>query len=309
MAAAIDDGRARAEILSNALVVQSLSHGFSRLRAQLSTAFIALTAMVAVVLLVACANVANLLLARSAARTRETAIRVAVGASRARLLQQSLVESALLATLGGARRLGRRPVVQRPPRQLRSSPRVRDRLPEVYSPDARVFVFTLAVSLATALLCGVLPAIRTARADTTSGLVGASRSSASPAAMRGMRPLVAAQLALAVVVVFSAALLGRSLVNFARIDPGYDTDHVVSVSFNPAASGYPADQVAALRTRLVDAVTSVPGFASAAVSTCGLLDNCTYSSSYVLDDDRTRGEIDLDEKHVGPGTSPRRGSR
>jgi predicted permease len=299
MAAAMDDGRARAEILSNALVVQPLSHGFSRLRAQLSTAFIALTAMVAVVLLVACANVANLLLARSTARTRETAIRVAVGASRARLLQQSLVESALLATLGGVAGwvAGQWSSGLLATAFLATS---RDRLPEAYSPDARVFVFTLAVSLATALLCGVLPAIRMARADTTSGLVGASRSSASPAAMRGMRPLVAAQLALAVVVVFSATLLGRSLVNFARIDPGYDTDHVVSVSFNPAASGYPADQVAALRTRLVDAATSVPGFASAAVARCGLLDTCTYSSSYVLDGESARGEIDLDENHVGP---------
>ncbi len=120
--------------------------------------------------------------------------------------------------------------------------------------------------------------------------------------MRGMRPLVAAQLALAVVVVFSAALLGRSLINFARIDPGYDTERLISAGVShPAASGYPSDRVPALSTQLVNAVASTPGFVSAAVSTCGLLDGCSYSSSYLLDGDRNRDEIDLDENYVGPG--------
>ena len=113
----------------------------------------------------------------------------------------------------------------------------RDRLPEVYSPDMRVLIFTAGISIATALLCGLLPAARTARSDSQGALVVSSRSTGGPSIMRGMRPLVAAQLALAVVVVFAAALLGRSLVNFAKVDPGYDTDRLVSVSFSPSASG------------------------------------------------------------------------
>jgi predicted permease len=298
MAEAIDDSRSRADILSNALVVQSFTQGFSRLRAQLSQAFIALTVMVAVVLLIACANVANLLLARSAARAREIAIRVAVGASRIRLLQQGLVESTLLAALGGIAGwvVGQWSSGLLASAFLATSP---DRLPEVYSPDERVFMFTIVVSFATAILCGLLPAARAARADGGGTLVTASRTSTSLSVLRGMRPLVAAQLALAVVVVFSAALLGRSLINFARIDPGYDIEHLVSVSFNPAASGYHRDQIAALNSRLVSAVSSTAGFISASVSTCGLLDSCSYSSSYVLGDDRTR-EIDLNDNYVGP---------
>jgi predicted permease len=300
MANAIDEPRSRDEVRSNSLVVQSFEQGFSRLRAQLSDAFVALTVMVAVVLLVACANVANLLLARSAARAREMAIRVAVGASRMRLLQQGLVESTLLAALGGAAGW----VVGYWSSGFLASAFLAttlDRLPDVYSPDARVLVFTTVVSIATALLCGLLPAARTARGETAGTLAITSRPSASASVMRGMRPLVAAQLALAVVVVFSATLLARSLINFARIDPGYDTDHIVSVSFNPSASGYPSEQFPALTTRLVNAATTTPGTISAAVSTCGLLDTCSYSSSYVLDGDQVRGEVDLDQNYVGPG--------
>jgi predicted permease len=297
---AVDDPKFREEIRGNALVMQPLTQGFSRLRAQLSEAFIALTAMVAIVLLVACANVANLLLARSAARARELAIRIAVGATRARLVQQGLVESALLATVGGATGwvFGQWSSGVLASAFLATSP---DRLPEVYSPDLRVLVFTAGVSIATALLCGLLPAARTARSDSQGALVVTSRSTGGPSIMRGMRPLVAAQLALAVVVVFAAALLGRSLVNFTKVDPGYDTDRLVSVSFSPSASGYSAAQIPALGARLVDAVMSTPGFVSAAVSTCGLLENCQYSSSYFIDGDRARDEVDLDENYVGPG--------
>ena len=300
LAIAVDDPRFRSEVRGNVFVMQPFTQGYSRLRAQLSQAFVALTAMVAIVLLVACANVANLLIARSAARAREVAIRIAVGASRARLVQQGLVESALLATLGGAAGwgLGRWSSGVLASAFLSTS---REQLPDVYSPDARVLAFTAAVSIATALLCGLLPAARMARSDTRGTLVITSRSTGAPSIMRGMRPLVAAQLALAVVVVFAAALLGRSLVNFAKVDPGYDTDHLISVSFSPSASGYSMAQLPALKSRLVDAVMSTPGFVSAAVSTCGLLDNCQYSSSYLLDGDLARGEIDLDQNYVGPG--------
>ena len=300
MASAIDDSRSKAETLSNTLVVQPFTHGFSRFRSQLSQAFIALTVMVAVVLLIACANVANLLIARSAARAREIAIRIAVGASRARLLQQGLVESTVLAALGGIAGW----VIGQWSSGLLASAFLstsRDRLPEIYSPDERVLLFTALVSFATALLCGLLPAARAARAEGAGTLVTTARTTTSPAILRGMRPLVAAQLALAVVVVFSAALLARSLVNFARVDPGFDSDHLVSVSFNPAGSGYRVEQFPALGSRLVDTVQSTNGFVAAVLSTCGLLDDCTYSSSYRLDDDRARGEIGLNENHVGPG--------
>jgi len=103
------------------------------------------------------------------------------------------------------------------------------------------------------------------------------------ASMKGMRPLVALQLALAVVVVGAAVLLGRTLLNFARVDPGFATSQIVTASFDPDASGYTREEMAALEQRLVTAVAAIPGVASASVSTCGLVANCFFTSSFHLE--------------------------
>ena len=102
------------------------------------------------------------------------------------------------------------------------------------------------------------------------------------ASMQGMRPLVAVQIALAVTVVGAAVLLGRTLENFARMDPGYATSQIVSASFDPDASGYTSDEMTALGQRLVSAAAAVPGVESASVSRCGLVANCTDTSSFHL---------------------------
>ena len=114
----------------------------------------------------------------------------------------------------------------------------------------------------------------------------------------GMRPLVAVQLALSFVVVFAAGLLGRTLVNFSRVDPGYDVNRVVAASFNPRISGYTIDQLPALRERVLRATRSVPGVVSTAISTCGLLANCTQSSGFTIG---TRTGIQLNSNVVGAG--------
>jgi predicted permease len=98
-----------------------------------------------------------------------------------------------------------------------------------------------------------------------------------------MRTRVVAQLALAVVVVFAAALLGRTLINFMQIDPGFSIDRIVSVSFDPIDSGYTAEEMPALGRRLVETVSSVPGILSASVSRCGLIAGCTSSGSYMIE--------------------------
>jgi predicted permease len=288
----------REDTVSAVLVMQPFATGFSRMRAQLSDPLYALGAIVVIVLVVACANIATLLVARSAARSRELEVRMALGAGRRRLVQQGLIECSLLAGCGGVAGwvLGQWASTALASAFLSTT---RDRLPEVYSPDARVLAFTVGVSVVTALLCGLLPALRLRRLGQASHLAGGTRMTSS--LVRGLRPVVAAQLALALAVVFSAALLGRTLINFSRVDPGYDTRHVVSVSFNPVANGFSSGSTPALLARLTEAASAVSGVASAAASSCGLLDDCTLSGGFRIDGRAGDDTVDLSENYVGAG--------
>jgi putative ABC transport system permease protein len=286
----LPDPRARASITSGVLVVEPFTRGFSGLRDRFSTPLMMLSAMVAIVLLVACANVANLLLARSTARAREIGIRVSLGASRARLIQQGLTESLLLAGIGGLAgvAIGERAstLIARAFLGSFNSP-----LPLAFATDLRVLVFTAATTLLTAVIFGLMPSIRATRLDVLHGLsLAGGRGVVSGSMLRGMRSLVAAQLALSFVVVFAAGLLGRSLLNFSRVDPGFSINPLVAIAFAPRISGYPVEQLPALRERLLTIARGVPGVTSVAISSCGLMANCTQSGGF----------------HLGPPTTPAR---
>src|SRR6185436_10490865 len=234
-------------------------HGFSGLRARFSDALFVLTGMVVLVLLVTCANIANLQLARAAAHARDMSIRLSLGATTARLVRQCLTESLALALLGGAAgvwvsRWGSSVLA----RQVLGGS---GELPIVFAPDRRVIGFAAAISV-----CATL--------------VGNQREPSGDSATAGMRWLVIAQLALSVALVSAALLLGRTLINFMRIDPGFAPAGLVTVSLDPIPSGYPRDQYPALGARLVDAARGVPGVTAAAASTCGLIAGCSSSGGY-----------------------------
>ena len=253
--------------------------------------------MVVVVLLVTCANLANLLLARGAGQAREMAIRLSLGATTGQLVRQRLTESALLALLGGAGGfLASEWASGFLARQVLNTS---SQLPAVFAVDARVGAFAIGLSLATVMLFGVAPAILAARAGRTASISTTERQRIGQATMTGMRPLVAAQLALAVVVVCAAVLLGRTLINFARLDPGFATDRLITASFDPDTSGFTSDQMPALGQRLVAAALSVPGVVSASVSRCGLVANCTSSSGMRLEG--VSEAVSLQDNWVGPG--------
>jgi len=280
LAEGLPDAGERKSTIGRSLVVMPFERGFSALRSRYSDALYALATMVGIVLLVTCANIANLLLARATGRSRETSIRLALGATTGRLVRQHLAESLLLAAAGGAMSvLAAQWTSEFMARTVLGRA---GELPPVFSLDARVWVFTAALSIVSALAFGVGPALRAVRAGLVHGITVNQRVS-THAALRGMRPLVAAQLALSFSAVFGAVLLGRTLTYFARIDPGFNPEHVVTATIDPISSNYSREQVLPLVDRLLTAIQATPGVESAAVTTCGLMTNCSYGSLFTIE--------------------------
>jgi predicted permease len=280
LAATLDNPRERASTVARSLVVTSFTQGFSGLRSRFSDALFALGAMVVVVLLVTCANISNLLMARATGRSRETGIRVALGASRGRLIRQYLTESLLLAVAGGAASI----LASYWTSGLLARAAVGGftELPPVFALDARVWIFTALLSIGTALAVGLAPALRAIGTGLPGGITLNQRVS-TYAALKGMRPLVAAQLALSFAVVFAAVLLGRTLSYFTRIDPGFNPDRVITAAIDPDTSGYTPEQTPAVVDRLAAAMNAVPGFVSMSVNTCGLMTDCSYRSGFTIE--------------------------
>jgi predicted permease len=229
-----------------------------------------LAAVAAAVLLIACANVANLQLARAAARETEFAVRLALGAPRGRLVRQLLVESLLLGLAGGAAGLalgvGTRRLLwlYRPP----VVPADLD-----VGVDAGVLAFVLALALATGLLFGLAPALQSTRAD----LVTALRDGGAAPARRRWRVaprdlLLIGQVALSLVALVGAILLLRSLRTIQLSDPGFATERLLVVSFDPGSQRYPPERGAALYRQAVERVGALPGVVAAAVAERGPLD-------------------------------------
>jgi predicted permease len=187
---------------------------------------------VGLVLLIACANVANLLLARSAARTREFAIRVALGATRRRIMRQLITESLLIASAGGA--LGLQFAAWATKAALAVIPEALPRTDEI-GLDGRVLFFTLAISILVGIAFGVVPALKTSQPDLHESLKEGGRGS-SGTRLRTQNVFVAVEMALAVVLLAGAGLMVRSLVGLANVNPGFDPRHVMEFGVSPSAA-------------------------------------------------------------------------
>jgi predicted permease len=227
----------------------------------------------AVVLLIACANVANLLLARSEARQREIAIRLALGASRARLIRQFLTESALVGAAGGA--LGLLFAVwgsQALTTMVSAGP-----IPMLLdaAPDWRVLGFTAVVSVATVLLFGLAPAWRATATDRNAGLSGL-RSASGTARLGWNRTLVATQLALSLVLVIAAGLFIRTVNNLLAVDAGYSRQNVLMFSTDASMLRYDARQTRALCDSILTAMATLPGVSRATASFVRPIDSAIY---------------------------------
>ena len=219
-------------------------------------ALLLLTAGVGLVLLMACANVATLLLARSVRRQREMAIRSAIGAARSRLLRQSMTESVILAALGAVPAWI---VVEWLTRTfVLFAPHDVPRLAEI-SPDWRVVAYTLVAALATAIAAGLVPALASSRADVQSQLADASRASTSPRGARIRSLLVAAEVALAVVVAIGTGLLVRSFVAVLNVDPGFHTDRLLTMQVGVPRAYDTPDRRREFYGRFFARLEAVPG--------------------------------------------------
>lgn len=228
-------------------------------------ALVALLGAVAAVLLIACANVANLLLARGTARRREIAVRTALGAGRLRIARQLLIESLTLATLGGA--AGAVVALWGIDALVRISPIQIPRLNTVHI-DRSVLLFTVLASILTGALCGLLPAWQLSRSNPGDALKDGDRGGSGGHGARTRQLLVIAEVALSLVLLASAGLLIRSLAGLQRVSPGFTTERAITMQLLLPQTRYGnAASMIAFYRRLHDEVAAIPAVTASAVST------------------------------------------
>jgi len=240
-----------------------------------------LLGVVGLVLLIACANVANLLLSRAAGRQKEIGLRLALGASRWRLIRQLLTESVLLSILGGFLGIifaiwikdGLIAVSDWGGRGMTSlEPRL----------DWRVLGFTAGLSLLTGIVFGLAPAWRTTRVDVTPSLKDSGRSSSAVHRSLLSRGLVVVQVALSLLLLVGAGLFVRTLLNLQRVDPGFNTQNLLLFEVEPALIGYKDDKLRQIYRQISERLEAVPGVQGVTFSRMPLLSRSSSSSSMFL---------------------------
>jgi predicted permease len=268
----------RDRFMQGRLRVVTAAMGYSGLRNDFSTALIVLMCMVGLVLLIACANVANLLIARGFMRQKEMAMRLSLGASRGRLVRQLLVESLVLSFAGGLVGLALAVVLTRGLLALVPS----DGQPILISahPDPRILAFTLGLTFLTGIIFGLVPAMRASRPDpwtTLKDTVGSIAGTSGSVFLR--KGLVAAQVALSFLLLFGAGLFVRSLQNLQTTETGVAVDNLVTFQLSPALNGYDDARAVLFYRELLDRIRTAPGMKSAALAAVPILSGDEWDSS------------------------------
>ena len=282
VAAATDSADFRGSVLASRLSVTDASGGVSRLRDNLTAPLMILMAIVALVLLVACANIANLMLTRGVARRRETAVCLALGAGRLRLVRQGIVEALLLAALGGAAGF----LVAIWGTSALSS-LLSGVLPVVLdiSPDRRVLVFAAVVSCTTAVLFGFLPTLSATRLDPVAMVKSGVAAGRATSRIPFGRTLVVTQIAVSLVLLVAAGLFVRSLMRLKDVDLGFDPNEVVLVRVSAVGDQQPMpiETRRQLYRQLLERAVGVPGVNGASASVSGLLSSETWRQVIAVD--------------------------
>jgi putative ABC transport system permease protein len=240
------------------------ARGFSPLRDQIGTPLVILMGMVSLLVLMACVNISSLLLVRAAGRTREMAVRYAMGAGRWQIVRQLLLEGLLLGTVGGALGLLLAPVVG----NVLVNTAFTDPMSEIplsTHPDTRILLFNFAVAFTVSILFSLAPALRFLRPDLVATLKQQSATAAgSP--LRFRRISVGAQIAVSLLLLIGAGLFVRTLKNLRAVDVGFVPDHMVTFDLNPRLAGYQAGQMQALNQRILENLAALPGVRAVAAT-------------------------------------------
>lgn len=272
--------------------------GFSELRGDFYGPLMLLMGIVGLVLLIACVNVANLLLARASAREREIAVRLAIGANSWRVIRQFLTESILLALTGGAIGLllahwGTAALLKLSRNTELSA-----------SPDTRVLLFTAGVSLLTGVLFGLFPAFRSRKIGVTMALKAGTQMGGTAAGSRWNwgKSLVAAQVTLSLLVLFAAGLLVRSLQNMRNLNLGYSHEHLLVINTDPIAAGYSTQEIVQYANEAVARLSNVPGVRAATYSKNGLFSGSESGETIQLPGFPKKTDDDMQDAmdNVGP---------
>jgi len=268
----------RDQFMKGRMLVTGADIGYSSLRNDFSTALIVLMCMVGLVLLIACANVANLLIARAFMRQKEIAVRLSIGASRGRLVRQMLVESLVLSFAGGV--VGIALAVAMTRALLALVPTGGQPLTINAQPDLRILGFAIALTFATGIVFGLVPALRASRSDPWTSLkdtVGSIAGTGGSLILR--KGLVAVQVALSFLLLFGAGLFVRSLQNLRTTDTGIALDNLVTFQLAPSLSGYDEPRTVHMYDELLDRLRAAPAVKNAALAVVPLLSGNEWDSS------------------------------
>ena len=279
------------------LVLTDGSRGLFLSRQQYGKPLVVLTAVAALVLLLACANIASMLLARSAARHREISVRLALGAGRWRVLRQMLTESLLLSALGGALGLSMAFFGRNLIPALLSNPWN----PTLFdtSFDWEIFGFTAVVTLATGLIFGIAPAWAATRAEVNPSLKEAAQTVTHGRKGLGGKAIVAFQMMLSTVLVCGAFLFVRTLSNLSQIDPGFRSDHLLLFAIRQPESRYPSPLDLALHARIEERLRALPGVDGVTLSEVAYLSDEFENANFLPDG----GKLDPNREQSAPYNS------
>ncbi len=296
----ISDPDQRKAALDTRLVIEPFAQGSSLLRDRFRAPLYALMAMVGLLLLIACANTANLLLARATSRQREMAVRLSIGASRGRIISQLLTESLLLATLAATVGLAIAPLASellvRMTIGVETGP-----LPFSVGVDGRVLVFTAAITLITSFLFGFAPAWRATDLSLSGALKATGRTPHHGARLSLSKVLVVAQVALSLLLAVGAGVFVRSFTNLTTLPLGLN-DRVLWAQINPYVGGYQLAELPGLYARILERADALPGVESATIAMCGIMTGCRANADGIAVAGYTRqpGEqMQVQENRVG----------